>query len=191
MRITVGYMQELHLDRASLDARVDEVRESPSDRGVIELIVRRPEIDERQVVDEARLDLEVGLVGDNWIAKGSSATEDGASDGRAQITIMNSRAAALITGDRDRWPLAGDQFYADFDISEANLPPGTRLALGGAIVEVSDKDHLGCHKFSARFGSDAWRFVNSPVGRDLNLRGINTFVVQPGTVRAGDEIRKL
>jgi hypothetical protein len=170
---------------------VDGVRQSPSDGGIIELIVRRPEVDDREVVDEATLDLDVGLVGDNWKAKGSNSMPDGASNPKAQITLMNARAAALIAGGRDRWPLAGDQFYVDFDISEANVPPGTRLAVGTAVVEVSDKPHTGCQKFSARFGSEAWRFVNSKVGRALNLRGINTTVVQPGTVRVGDVVRKL
>jgi hypothetical protein len=184
-------MQQLHLDRAALDARVDEVRESPSDVGTIDLIVTRPDLKQREILDEAQLDLELGLVGDNWKARGNSKTVDGAADPLGQITIMNVRAVALIAGDRDRWPLAGDQFYVDFDLSEANVPPGRRLALGTAIVEVSDKDHLGCQKFSDRFGTDAWRFVNSPVGRELNVRGINGFVVQPGTVRVGDAIRKL
>lgn len=184
-------MQQLHLDRAALDARVDEVRQSPSDVGTIDLIVCRPEDLQREVIDEAHLDLDLGLVGDNWKARGNWRTADGAADPLGQITIMNTRAVALIAGDRDRWPLAGDQFYVDFDLSEANLPPGTRVALGTAIVEVSDKDHLGCQKFSDRFGSDAWRFVNSPVGRELNIRGINGFVVEPGTARVGDVIRKL
>jgi hypothetical protein len=184
-------MTDLHLDTTALEAGVDDVRRSPSDNGVIELIVLRPAIDERELLTEAELDLEVGLVGDNWKVKGSPSTPDGASNPKAQITIMNARAAALIAGDRDRWPLAGDQFYADFDISEGNVPPGTRLGLGTAVLEVSDKPHTGCHKFSDRFGSEAWRYVNSKTGRELNLRGINLTVVVPGTVRVGDVIRKL
>jgi hypothetical protein len=184
-------MQELYVDRATLDARVDEVRESPSDAGTIELIVRRPELKEREVVDEATIDLDTGLIGDTWKVRGSSSTADGSANPKCQITLMNARAAALIAGDRGRWPLAGDQFYVDFDISGANLPPGTRVALGGAVVEISDKPHTGCQKFSARFGPDASRFVLSPVGRQLNLRGINATVVQGGTVRTGDTIKKL
>lgn len=183
-------MQQLHLDRSALEAGVDEVRLAPKDEGVIELIVRRPVIDEREVLTEARIDTDVGLVGDNWQAKGSPSTADGSSNPEAQITLMSARAAALIAGDRERWPLAGDQFYVDLDLSGENLPVGTRLALGTVVLEVSAKPHTGCHKFSARFGSDAWRFVNSPVGRELNLRGINTRVVTGGTVRAGDVVRK-
>ena len=92
---------------------------------------------------------------------------------------MNARAAALVAGDRERWPLAGDQLYVDLDLSGENLPPGTRLAIGSAVVEVTDEPHTGCKKFSARFGLDALEFVNSPEGRALNLRGINTRVVEP------------
>jgi MOSC domain-containing protein YiiM len=156
----------------------------------LELIVRRPTIEERDVIVEGELDTAEGLVGDNWRVKGSPSTPDGSSHPDAQITLMNTRAAALIAGDRDRWPLAGDQLYVDLDISGENLPPGTRLAVGTAVLEVTDKPHTGCKKFAARFGSEAWRFVNSPVGRELNLRGINTKVITAGTVRAGDAIRK-
>jgi hypothetical protein len=181
---------QVHLDRSVLEERVDEVRSSPKDVGTVELIVRRPEIDEREVLEEAEVDLAVGLLGDNWSTKGSPSMADGSSNPEAQLTLMNSRAAALIAGDRDRWPLAGDQLYVDFDISAENTPPGTRLELGSAVLEVTAKPHTGCHKFSARFGSDAWRFVNSPIGRELNLRGINAKVITPGTVSAGDAIRK-
>jgi MOSC domain-containing protein YiiM len=104
---------------------------------------------------------------------------------------MSARAAALIAGDRDRWPLAGDQLYVDLDLSGDNLPPGTRLAIGSAVVEVSDLPHLGCGKFTERYGAEARELVNSPEGVALNLRGINAQVVQSGTVRLGDAVRKL
>lgn len=171
--------------------QLDDVRESPRDAGTVELIVRRPAIDEREVLDEAHLDSEVGLVGDNWLVKGSSSMPDGSSNPLGQITLMNARAAALIAGERDRWPLAGDQFYVDLDLSGTNLPPGTSLALGSAVIEVTEKPHTGCQKFSGRFGLEALRLLNTPEGRELNLRGINTKVVQPGTVSTGDTIRKI
>jgi hypothetical protein len=174
-----------------LEAGVDGVRLSPQDVGVVELIVSRPENLERALVTEAQIDETIGLVGDNWFTRGSSSTPDRAPNPDAQITLMNSRAAALIAGDRDRWPLAGDQLYVDFDISGTNAPAGTRLQIGTAVVEVTTKPHTGCKKFSARFGSEAWRFVNSPVGRELNLRGINTRVITAGTVHPGDQVVKL
>jgi MOSC domain-containing protein YiiM len=106
-----------------------------------------------------------------------------------QINIMNARATALVAGSKDRWPLAGDQLYVDLDLSGANLPPGTRLAIGSAVLEVTSQPHTGCAKFVARFGLDAMKFVNSPVGRELNLRGINAKVVTAGTIRVGDDVR--
>jgi MOSC domain-containing protein YiiM len=154
------------------------------------MIVRRPAVDEREVLDEARLDVTLGLTGDTWRERGSSSTPDGTANPAAQVTVMSARAAALIAGDRERWPLAGDQLFVDLDLGGENLPPGTRLSLGDAVLEVSAKPHTGCKKFAERFGQDAARFVNSPVGRELSLRGINTRVVVPGTVRVGDTVRK-
>lgn len=174
-------------EHATLDellAGLDHVRASPGERGTVELIVRRPAVDERQVVEEGELDLVVGLVGDRWHL-GASPIND------AQLTLMNARAAALIARSRDRWPLAGDQLYVDLDLSVDNLPAGTRLAVGEAVVEITAVPHTGCSKFSARFGSDALKFVNKSPGRELRLRGANARVVTPGTVRAGDPIQKV
>lgn len=169
-----------------LAAGLDRVRQSPADEGVVELIVRRPEVEERELLDEGELDVEHGLVGDCW---GTRATRP---NPKAQLTLMNARSAALIAGeDRGDWALAGDQIFVDLDLSGANLPAGTRLAVGEALVEVTDLPHMGCEKFTRRFGADARAFVNSPEGLELNLRGINTSVVQGGTVRRGDAVRKL
>jgi MOSC domain-containing protein YiiM len=173
----------MHLELSALQAGLDEIRESPSEDGKVELIVRRPAEDQRVVMTEATLDITEGLVGDGWVR------DDG--DPASQITIMNARVIALLAQTRDRWPLAGDQLYVDLDLSETNLPPGTRLEVGAAVLEVSAKPHRGCKKFSARFGVDALRFVNSEVGYQLHLRGINTRVVRAGAVRPGDTIRKL
>ena len=166
-----------------LDAGLDEVRRSPKDNGVLELIVIRPEIDSREVLEEAELSLEVGLVGDSW---SNRATERWTPHPDTHLTIMNARAAALVAQDKDRWSLAGDQLYIDLDLSAENLPPGTQLSLGSAVIEVTDKPHTGCSKFVARFGEDAMQFVNSPVGRELNLRGVYARVAQPGKIRVGD-----
>ncbi|MGQ0824423.1 MAG: MOSC domain-containing protein [Actinomycetota bacterium] len=180
-----------HLDTAALEAGVDEVRRSPRDDGRVELIVTRPAEGERKILTEAELDCDDGLGGDTWRTRGNRSTDDGAAHPDMQITLMNSRAATLIAQSRERWPLAGDQLYVDLDISGDNLPAGTRLQLGSAVVEITAQPHTGCAKFSQRFGPDAVRFVNSPVGRELNLRGINAKVVVPGIVRQGDAITKL
>jgi MOSC domain-containing protein YiiM len=175
----------------SLEENLDHIRQAPADGGTVELIARRPAVDEREVLTECRLDLQEGLVGDTWLARGSSHTPDGSPNLAAQLTLMNARAAAAIAGERERWPLAGDQIYVDLDISRTNLPPGTRVQIGSAVIEFSEEPHTGCAKFSARFGNDALRFVNSQTGRELRLRGANCRVVVAGTVRAGDTIRKL
>ena len=180
-----------HLSTAALEAGLDHVRESPPDGGTVELIVRRPAVDEREVLTEGTLDADAGLAGDTWQARGSTRTTDGSPHPGMQLTVMNSRAALLVARDPGRRMLAGDQLYVDLDLSPANLPPGTRLALGSAVIEVTDQPHLGCAKFAARFGADAWRFVNSRAGRELRLRGLNARVVVAGTVRPGDVIRKL
>jgi hypothetical protein len=172
-------------------ASIDHVRAAPRDMGIVELIVRRPAVEQRELLGEAELDPVVGLVGDNWSTRGSSSTEDGASNPDHQITVMNVRATALVAGDRERWALCGDQLYVDFDLSTENVPAGTRLAIGDAVLEITSDPHLGCGKFARRFGVDALKLVNSAVGRELNLRGRNARVVTGGTVRTGDEVRKL
>lgn len=180
-----------HLDRAELEAGLDEIRRAPKDNGVLAMIVRRPEINEREVVEEGALDLQLGLVGDNWKARGYRKRPDGSADPEMQLNVMNVRSTALVAPDRERWSLAGDQLYVDLDLSGANLPPGTRLRIGGAVIEVTPIPHTGCAKFVSRFGLEAMKFVNSPVGRELNLRGICAKVVEPGPIRAGDRITKI
>jgi hypothetical protein len=180
-----------HLGWDELHDGLDEIRQSPMDGGILRLIVRRPQIGEREVLEEGVLDLAVGLVGDNWGTRGCPLSADGSAQLHRQITIMNARAAALVAQDGERWQLAGDQLFLDMDLSGENLPPGTRLALGSAVIEVSEAPHTGCRKFVARFGQDAMKFVNSPVGRQLNLRGINARIVRPGVIRVGDVARKI
>ncbi len=174
-----------------LDRLLHEVRESPRDVGSVEMIVRRPETGAREVLSLATLDVAEGLVGDNWRARGSRRTGDGAAHPEMQLNIANARAVSAVAETRERWPLAGDQFYVDFDLSDANLPPGSRLALGEAEIEVTAIPHLGCRKFEQRFGRDAMLWVNSELGRSLNLRGINARVITGGLVRVGDTLRKL
>lgn len=178
----------VHRTAEELEAGLGHVRMSPAHSGTVELIACRPAEGEREILDVAQLDRRLGLVGDNWSMRGSIRTPDGSPDPDAQLNLMNARAAALIAGPRQRWALAGDQLYVDLDLSEVSLPAGTRLEVGGAVIEVTSKPHRGCAKFARRFGADALRFVNSEVGVALNLRGRNARVVAPGTVRRGDPV---
>jgi hypothetical protein len=180
-----------HLTTEELHAGLDEIRRSPRDDGALVLIVRRPQINEREVLERGELDLAQGLVGDSWNRRGSSRSFDGGPHPEMQLNIMNARAIALVAQSSERWPLAGDQLFVDLDLSPANLPPGTRLAIGTAIIQVTAEPHTGCGKFVSRFGIDAMKFVNSTIGRELSLRGINAKVVQPGAIHIGDAVRKM
>lgn len=184
-------VEPIHLSTEQLDAGLDHIRRSPADAGELRLIVARPAPGEREVLDEARLERDVGLAGDTWAQRSSKRTADGGPHPEMQLNIMNWRAIELLSPDPDRRPLAGDQLYLDLDLTTENLPPGTRLAIGTAVVEVTAEPHTGCAKFADRFGMDAARWVNSDAGKELHLRGINAKVVEPGTVALGDRASKV
>jgi MOSC domain-containing protein YiiM len=174
----------VYVEADRLEAGITHVLAAPTELGTVELVVRRPVEGEREVLEEGVIDFP-GLVGDRHTLRRD--THAG-----TEITLMNARVVDLLAdGDRDRWQLAGDQLYVDLDLRQENLPAGTRLQVGSATLEVSEMPHTGCAKFTARFGSDATRFVNAKANRELRLRGLNARVVTPGTVRPGDAIRKL
>ncbi len=180
-----------HLTMQELEAALDHLRAAPRNDGVVELIVRRPRVDHREVLDQAELDPVKGLIGDSWSMRPSSKTPDGSPHPEMQINIMNSRVTALVAQEKDRWPLAGDQLYIDMDLSKENLPGGSQIAIGTTVLEVSPLPHTGCYKFVDRFGIDAMKFVNSPVGKELCLRGINARVIKGGVIRVGETARKI
>ncbi len=178
-------------DADELEAGLPEILASPSDDGTVSMIVRRPDTNRREVLESGELDVAEGLVGDNWRSRGSRMTADGSAHPEMQLNLMNARVISLVARSRERWALAGDQLFVDLDLGKENLPAGTRLAMGSAIIEVTAIPHLGCKKFTARFGLEAMKFVNSRRGKKLCLRGINAKVVQSGRVGVGDPIRRL
>lgn len=201
-----------HLTTEQLMAGLDHVKAAPNDNGTLEMIVQRPAEDGRVVLEEGQLNREEGLAGDSWNQRGSDRTDDGSSHPDMQLNLMNSRICEMVAGSRDRMQLAGDQLIVDLDLSEANLPAWTKLQIGsaviemsdhyhrtglppegwrGAIIQITDQPHNGCAKFTQRFGLDAHRFVNSPLGKELHLRGVNARVLVPGEIRPGDVIAKL
>ena len=172
-----------HLTTEEIETGLDEIINSSKDNGVLKLIVCRPKEDEREVLEIGELDLNKGLVGDNWLTQDANI--------EAQLAIMNSRIVSLLAQDENRWQLAGDQLFIDLDLTDENLPAGTRLAIGSAIIEVTPEPHNGCKKFVERFGLDAMKFVNSPIGKQLHLRGIYAKVIKSGTIRKGDVVKKV
>ena len=190
MRLMFDTTSPRQLTLDELEAALPRALGSPQDKGTLDLIVRRPAVGRREVLEAAELDLVTGLDGDTWNIRASKRTRDGSPHPDMQITLMNSRIVALIAGEKTRWGLAGDQLYVDFDISSKNVSPGTRLAIGSAVIEVTGQPHTGCAKFLKRFGVDATKFVNSPQGLALHLRGINARVVTPGRIHAGDRVVK-
>lgn len=184
-------LDSFHKTLEELEAGMDFIRAAPASTGLVEMIVCRPGIEQRKVLEIGELTLHDGLLGDNWKVKPYSKAPNGFAHPDMQLNLMNARVIDLVAGNRQAWSLAGDQFYVDFDLSKANVPPGTWLQLGTATVEVTAEPHLGCQKFQKRFGKDAVRFVNSDTGKQLNMRGINAKVVIPGMVRTGDSIRKV
>ncbi len=190
--VQLGRIAPVHLGIEALEAGLAEILDSPKDHGTLDLIVRRPVVDGREILAEAELSLTEGVVGDTWNQRGSKRTPDGSPHSDMQLNIINARLSRLVAGDvDDDRALAGDQLHVDLDISHENLPAGTRLAIGDAVIEVTDQPHTGCPKFAARFGATALRFVNIGVGKELRLRGLNAKVVKPGTIRVGDTIVKV
>ena len=180
-----------HLSAVELEAGLAEIYDAPKRQGRLEMIVRRPEVGDREEMPEGTLDVELGLVGDNWRTRPHTRGRDGLPNPEKQLNIMSARAVALVAQGRHRWSLAGDQLFLDFDLSEENLPVGTQLTIGEAAIEVTPVPHLGCEKFVSRFGLDAMKFVNSTTGKALRLRGLNAKVVRPGVIRVGDVVTKL
>ena len=179
-----------HRPRAEIERAAAAMGSSPTDNGIVEMIVCRPATDERRVLDEGMLDTAHGLRGDTWEARGAK-TPEGRADPLRQVTVMNSRVLASVAGERDRWQLAGDQLIVDLDLSMDSLPAGTRLQIGEAIAEVTEPPHTGCAKFAGRYGADALAWANGGAGRRQRRRGMHVRVLASGTVRPGDSIRKL
>ena len=173
-----------------LTALLPRIAESPRDGGSVDMIVARPAVGERRELEVAEIDLDVGLVGDNWRARGNRRTADGSADPEAQLTVINTRVVDAVAVERERWQLAGDQLVVDLDLSHDNLPPGSRVRIGTALLEFTAAPHTGCVKYADRFGTAALRFVSGAEAMRLRLRGANARVVEAGLVRVGDLARK-
>jgi MOSC domain-containing protein YiiM len=181
---------EQHRTALEINAGLPDVRQSPAGSGALIRIVVRPASDERQFPEQCELSTDLGIPGDRWAKSCRRRLPDGSLNPDTQLTLMSVRVLSLIAGAPERWPLAGDNLLVDFDLSQSNLPAGQRLAIGSAVLEITETPHTGCSKFSHRFGNDALNVVNSVEGRLLRLRGVNARVLTPGTIRIGDRITK-
>lgn len=180
-----------HKTMEELKAGLPEILKSPQDNGEVKAVVVRPGSCERNMVPSCDVSLEGGVLGDHW-AKGCwKTTDDGEPHPDVQICIMNSRCIELIAGDQSNWAPAGDNLFVDMDLSPENLPPGQRVAVGSAIIEITDTPHKGCQKFIDRYGRDACVFVNLGDGDKYKLRGIYARTFEAGTISVGDTFRKL
>ncbi len=184
-------LESKHLTLSELEQGLNEICQSLQDEGVLKMIVRRPALGEHEILQEVELNLEEGIAGDNWKTRGSSSTPDGSAHPDKQVTLMNARVIALVAREQARWQLAGDQLLVDLDLSADNLPAGTMLEIGSAVIQVTAQPHTGCQKFVERFGVDALKFVSTVVGKQMRLRGMNAKVVQAGVIRVGDVVRKI
>lgn len=180
-----------HLNETELTAGLGHIQNSPTDQGELVTIVRRPAVGERELLTEGELTVQDGLVGDNWRGRGSSRTADGSAHPDMQLTLMNIRTVQLLAPEPSQWVLPGDQLLVDLDLSEANLPAGTQLTCGTAVLQITAQPHTGCKKFVERFGLEALKWVSTPQGKLLCLRGVNAKVLRPGVIRPGDKVQKI
>lgn len=180
-----------HRSFADLETGLENIKKSPRDNGMLYMIVVRPMKRERAVPWYCNLTPAVGLEGDHWSQGSWKSLPDGSPDPHVQVTIMNSRCLDLIATAKERWPLAGDNLIVDMDLSISNLPPGQKLSIGSAILEVSDIPHTGCMNFRDRFGVEALKFVSTKEARNLRLRGIFASVIKAGEIRVGDLMKKI
>jgi MOSC domain-containing protein YiiM len=181
---------DLHVSRESLDPHLPALQALGTETGSLEHIIVRPTEGERELPETAELTIEDGLVGDRWRATAHVHADETVSR-ENQLTIASTRLLELIA-EPERWPLSGDNLLVDMGLDMESLPVGSRLGIGDTVVvQISEVPHTGCAKFSARFGSDALKFVNSPEGRRLRLRGVNAHVIVPGPVSTGDAVRRI
>lgn len=166
-----------------LETRLAELPPAPRDLGTLTLIVRRREGGTRELLERVALTPEEGLPGDAWGRRPPLNPE-------AQLAVIQTDIAELIANGQPL-PLFGDNLFLNLDLSRENLPTGSRLRVGAAVLEVTPKPHNGCAKFHARFGAAALRFASHPDRRHLNLRGIYLKVVEGGELAVGDAVMVL
>ncbi|WP_323780533.1 hypothetical protein [Thalassovita sp.] len=176
---------------AQLAAAMDHIRAAPRDDAPIEMLCRRPGYGKRDFLPELTLTVDQGIPGDRWTTSPWMKLADGSPDPRIQVSILPSRVLNAVWLDRDTQPHPGDPIIADLDCSYANLPVGSRVQAGTAVLEVSDVFNDACVKWKARYGAAAKDWITERENVHLRLRGLLCRIVQDGVVTLEDRLRKL
>lgn len=176
---------------AELQAALPEVMAAPKDHGIIHSLCLRPEPNQRQMVGQITLTVDQGIPGERWLTAPWLTLADGTPDPRIQVSVLSTRVMDLVWRNRQTSPHPGDPIVADMDLSQANLPVGSRLQVGTAVIEVSDAFNDGCVKWKTRYGTAAKDWITLPDNRALRIRGILCRVVQNGVLRLSDRLIKL
>lgn len=175
------------ITRAVLDAALPFVLAAPRDDAPIALLCTRPALGQRAFPASIRLTKAEGIPGERWLTQSWLRLPDGRPDPRNQVSLLPSRVMDIAWQNRDTAPHPGDPIVADLDMTEANLPVGTLIGVGSAVLRVSDVPNLGCVKWKVRYGSDALAWVAADPA--LRLRGVLCSVEQDGEVTLNDRLQ--
>ena len=180
-----------HVSFAECEQALDHINRAPLDEAEIDCLCARPDFGTRAFPDKLILTVDHGILGERWTHSPWLTLPNGDPDPRIQVSILSKRVMDLCWRDRERVIHPGDPFVVDMNLGEANMPVGTRLAIGTAIVEVSDKFNTACVKWRDRYGQDSLHWMNLARNRPYRLRGILCRIVQDGEVKLGDRLAKL
>ena len=176
---------------AELTAALPHIAAAPKTDAPIAVLCFRPGLNQRLFPSSLTLTRAEGIPGERWLTMPWLRLDDGSPDPRIQVSILPQRVLDLMWRDRTATAHPGDTIVADLDCGIANLPEGTLIQTGSAVLQVSGIFNEGCIKWKARFGADARAFIDAPGHPDLRLRGVLCAVVQDGVVALTDHLQVL
>ncbi|MFT5632095.1 MAG: hypothetical protein ACI9HB_003282 [Gammaproteobacteria bacterium] len=180
-----------HVRLAECEDALSTILAAPKSGAIVEQLCLRPGFSERSFPELLELTVAGGIIGERWTKAPWLTLSDGTPDPRIQVSILSKRVMDLCWRDRENTHHPGDTMIVDMDLGVENLPNGTRLGIGSAVVEVSDKFNTACIKWQGRYGAESLRWLNLRKNRDYRLRGILCRIVQDGVVRLGDELARV
>ncbi|CAN1577166.1 hypothetical protein MCELHM10_04085 [Paracoccaceae bacterium] len=173
----------------ALTAALPEVLAAPRELGAVRLLCMRPKPNLRSFPDRLTLTRAAGVVGDFEASRPWLVLEDGSPDPRNQVSIMSARVLDLVWRDGNPRSHPGDNIACDLDLSHANLPAGTLLQAGTAVLRVSDEPNDGCAKWKVRMGKAAYDWTRAHAA--YRLRGLYCSVEQDGEITLEDALLRL